>query len=158
MDCTFKTNEGKFNYRVGAIIRNGNKILMARNPNEKREFWYSVGGRVHFGESAEEAILRELKEETGLDCKIERTAAIHENFFEDDDGIHFHEISIFFLIKLTDEIAAIPSGHHTDGGPNGEFLEWIDLSDCEGKTLYPDFFKTTDFSKETGVLNFVTRD
>ena len=141
MDCTFKTNEGKFNYRVGAIIRNGNKILMARNPNEKREFWYSVGGRVHFGESAEEAILRELKEETGLDCKIERMAAIHENFF-----------------KLTDESAAIPSGHHTDGGPNGEFLEWIDLSDCEGKTLYPDFFKTTDFSKETGVLNFVTRD
>ena len=29
MDCTFKTDEGKFNYRVGALIRDGNRILMA---------------------------------------------------------------------------------------------------------------------------------
>ena len=38
MDCTFKTKRGNFNYRVGVIITNGRKILMARNPNEERAF------------------------------------------------------------------------------------------------------------------------
>ena len=71
MDCTFFTENGKFNYRVGAIIKNGRKLLMARNPNEKRVFYYSVGGRVKFGETAQQAIIRELKEETSLDCKIQ---------------------------------------------------------------------------------------
>ena len=37
MDCTFQTPNGKFNFRVGAIITDGRKILMARNPQEKRE-------------------------------------------------------------------------------------------------------------------------
>ena len=64
MDCTFQTEQGKFNYRVGVIIHSGRKVLMARNPNEERAFYYSVGGRVRFGESMEEAALRELKEET----------------------------------------------------------------------------------------------
>ena len=39
MDCTFKTERGNFNYRVGLIITNGRKILMARNPNEERAFY-----------------------------------------------------------------------------------------------------------------------
>ena len=86
MDCTFKTERGNFNYRVGLIITNGRKILMARNPNEERAFYYSVGGRVRFGESLTEAALRELKEETGIDCEIDRLAAIHENFFTCDEG------------------------------------------------------------------------
>lgn len=73
MDCTFKTEQGNFNYRVGVIITDGRKVLMARNPNEERAFYYSVGGRVRFGESMEEAALRELKEETGLDCEIDRS-------------------------------------------------------------------------------------
>ena len=42
MDCTFQTELGKFNYRVGVIIHSGRKVLMARNPNEERAFYYSV--------------------------------------------------------------------------------------------------------------------
>ena len=62
---------------MGVIIHSGRKVLMARNPNEERAFYYSVGGRVRFGESMEEAALRELKEETGIDCELDRLAAIH---------------------------------------------------------------------------------
>ena len=65
---------------MGVIITNGRKILMAHNPNEKRRFYYSVGGRVKFGESLTEAVKRELKEETGIDCEVDRFACLHENF------------------------------------------------------------------------------
>lgn len=60
VDCTFKTDEGKFNFRVGAIIQNGSKILMARNPNDN--LCFSVGGRVKINETLEQAVLGELYE------------------------------------------------------------------------------------------------
>ncbi|MCH5296531.1 MAG: NUDIX domain-containing protein [Ruminococcus sp.] len=158
MDCTFKTEDGKFNFRVGAIIANGRKVLMARNPNESREFYYSVGGRVKVGESLEMAVLRELKEETGITCKIERMVAIHENFFVDDDGVKFHEISIFFLIKPNKELFNIENGQLTKDGPNNEYLEWIDLDNLDGKTIYPEFYKDLDFNSISETKHIVNRE
>lgn len=158
MDCTFKTKQGNFNYRVGAIILSGRKILMARNPGDKREYYYSVGGRVLFGEELTDAVLRELKEETGIDCEIDCLFCIHENFFTADEGIPFHEVSVFFTIKENENLLQIKDGHLTDHGPAGEYLEWIDPDDCDGVTIYPEFFKTVDFEKETDVRHFVSRE
>ena len=158
MDCTFNTELGRFNFRVGAVIMNGRKILMARNPNDKRFYYYSVGGRVKFGETLESAVLRELKEETGVDCEIERLCCLHENFFTDDAGIPYHEISVFFLIKPNDDLLKIENGYKTKDGPTGEYLEWIDLDNCENITIYPEFFKTIDLSDKTKPSHFVSKD
>ena len=157
MDCTFFTENGKFNYRVGAIIKNGRKLLMARNPNEKRVFYYSVGGRVKYGETAHQAILRELKEETSFDCKIHSLYCIHENFFTDDDGVFFHEISLFFIIETNKDILSIKDGKITKDGPSGEYLEWIDLDHCEDITLYPEFLKTADLDDERSLKHFLSK-
>ena len=158
MDCTFKTGLGNFNYRVGVIIMNGRKVLMARNPNDKRKYYYSVGGRVKFGESLTEAVKRELLEETGVDCEIDRLACIHENFFTADEGIPFHEISCFFTVKPNEKLLHIGNGSLTDQGPKGEYLEWIDLDDCDGVTIYPEFFKTVDFDADREFRHFITRN
>ncbi len=158
MDCTFNTELGKFNYRVGVIIKNGSKVLMARNPNEKRMFYYSVGGRVKFGESMTDAVMRELREELGIKCEIDRLVCIHENFFSDDDGIPFHEISCYFSVKQDPVILSVQNGHLTDHGPEGEYLEWIDLDNCEGMTLYPEFIKSLDLSSEGGCVHYITRE
>lgn len=155
MDCTFRTERGSFNYRVGAIIMKDGTVLMARNPLEQREYYYSVGGRVHLGETLTDAILRELKEETGVDCEIDRLACIHENFFTDDDGVPYHEVSVFFVIRPNDALMHIPNGHRTDHGPAGEYLEWIDPRRCE-ITLYPDFLRTVDFAAEHEFRHFIS--
>lgn len=158
MDCTFHTGQGNFNFRVGVIIAHDGKVLMARNPNEKREFYYSVGGRVNFGESMEEAAVREVKEETGVDCEIDRMVGIHENFFTDDGGVPFHEISCFFAVKPNKELLSIKDGHRTDQGPDGEYLVWIDPDRCGDASIYPEFFKTVDFEKEKEIRHFITRE
>lgn len=138
MDCTFRTDKGIFNFRVGAIIQNGSKVLMARNPAEN--CCYSVGGRVKLNETLENAVIREVFEETGIKAEIDRMGFIHENFFTNYKNESYHEISVFFFIKLTDELLKIENGHITDSGPIGEYLEWIDLDKNNDCRVFPEFF------------------
>lgn len=53
---------------VGALVRDGaGRLLLVRRANEPgRGLWSLPGGRVEPGESAEQALVREVREETGL--------------------------------------------------------------------------------------------
>ena len=156
MDCTFVTNEGKFNFRVGAIIQNGNKVLMARNP--KYSSFYSVGGRVMLNETLENAVLREVKEETSVSTEIDRMGFIHECFFTNEEGQHYHEISIYFYIKVTDELLKIKNGHLTNEGPDGEYLQWIELDKEHDFKVFPEFFKEELLNCSDNIKHIVTID
>ena len=68
-DMCVVCDDGILNIRVGAIIMKDGKILMVGND---RDYLYSVGGRVKFGETAEEAVVREVLEETGVQMEIDR--------------------------------------------------------------------------------------
>ena len=97
-DITVNIADGMFNYRVGAIIIDSGEILMVKNSGAS--FYYTVGGRIRFGESAHGAVLREAFEETQIQLEIDRLAYIHENFFiMDSDGETYHEVCLFFLMK-----------------------------------------------------------
>lgn len=78
LDCGFVRGEKWFRYRAGAIIIENGCILVARN--EMDNYYYSIGGGVHLGETAEDAVKREVLEETGVAYEIDRLAFIHENF------------------------------------------------------------------------------
>ena len=76
-DMCVACDDGFLNIRVGAIIMKGGKVLMVGNENV--DYLYSVGGRIKFGEMAEEAIVREVFEETGVKMDVDlifRIAAI----------------------------------------------------------------------------------
>ena len=64
MDITFKTDSGIFNYRVCAMILHDGKILAMQD--DRSPYYYLPGGRVAMGESAEDAVLREVQEELGI--------------------------------------------------------------------------------------------
>ena len=76
-DCTVPIDDGLLNIRVGAIICRGNEFLMMEN--DKDPFLYSVGGRVKFGETAQEAIVREVLEETGTQMEIDMSGMMDGN-------------------------------------------------------------------------------
>ena len=69
-DITLPVGDGYFNLRVGAIIQKDGKVLMVGN--DAVDYVYSVGGRVQFGESLEDAVRREVLEETGTALEVER--------------------------------------------------------------------------------------
>ncbi|HWR65329.1 MAG TPA: NUDIX domain-containing protein [Bellilinea sp.] len=155
MDISFRTGEGRFNFRVGAIIIQDNQILMVRNFRDP--YYYSVGGRVHLHESLEEAVLREVLEETGVPLEIEKLGFIHENFFTlEHSGEVFHEISFFYYMKPVANFLQINASLTEDGIE--EKLEWIPLDKINEYALYPEFFKTDLYSGLDQVQHFVTRD
>lgn len=155
MDCTFRTEQGRFNYRVGAIIINENKVLMVKNSRDP--YYYSVGGRVHMHESMEEAIIREVYEETGVLFEIDRMGYIHENFFILEPNYEeYHEISIYYYMKPIDNYLLISQSLTEDGIE--EKLEWIPLDDIKNYDLYPQFFKDETLISNHGVLHILDRE
>ncbi len=62
---------------VSVIIKKRDKYLMLQQARTRRFplKWMGVSGAVEEGETPEEAALREVKEETGLDIEIVRKAA-----------------------------------------------------------------------------------
>jgi len=155
MDISFRTAEGRFNFRVGAIIIHENQILMVKNHRDP--YYYSVGGRVHLHETLEEAILREVMEETGIPLEIEKLGFIHENFFTlEHSGEVFHEISFFYYMKPFENLSLVNQSLTEDGVE--EKLEWIPLDKIHEVTLYPEFFKTHLYAGLGQVQHFVTRE
>lgn len=62
--------EKKVRATVGAVIENDSKVLLVKRNNEPfKGYWCLPGGHIDFGETAEKAVIREVKEETGLTFK-----------------------------------------------------------------------------------------
>jgi len=129
-DITVKMPGGKLNYRVGAIIVDGGEILMARNGGSP---FFTVGGRVRFGESARDALLREAFEETQIRLEIDRLAYVHENFFAFDDGEFCHEIAFFFRMRPNSLLREMPRLSFTEeeyGDIALQGFPWASLGAC----------------------------
>ena len=58
-DLSVKFAEGMLNVRVGALLVRGNSVLMV---NGSHGDYYTVGGRVRFGETMQSALMREISE------------------------------------------------------------------------------------------------
>ncbi len=154
-DCGFTKENQWFRYRAGAIIIEDNCVLFAGNANE--DYLYSIGGGVHMGETAEDAVLREVYEETGVQYEIDHLAVIHENFFNENNGtlkgLECHEISFYFMMK--------PRGSrelHSDSYTHGarEEMHWILIEDLEKYKAFPTFLKDYLGREHHGIEHIVT--
>jgi len=154
-DMTVSCDGGLINIRVGAIIMQNGKFLMAGN-HVRPEYLYSVGGRVKFGETAQEAVVREVFEETGVNLEIDRLGFVHENYFYGDAEINkgklVYELSFYFYMKVPENFKPVCESFTED--EHKEFLRWI--SPDEPVKYYPEFFKTELLNPENKVKYFMT--
>ena len=136
MDLKFPTPRGLFNYRVGAIIIRNGRYLLMRNPEDP--YYYSVGGRVHFDETTEEAVVREVREETGITLEIERMLFFQEQFFEEETtGEHIHELGVYFLMKDSEALEQVVCTSETGRGVPEE-LVWVPAEELEHVHFVPE--------------------
>ena len=154
-DLNFRTPGGTFNYRVGAIIIRGSKLLMVKS-GKPRPYYWTVGGRVKLHETAEQAIQREVLEETGIAFEAERLAFIHENFFEEKElGERYHEMNLYFLMKPNSAADSIADKAIVGDQP-GDILEWLPFDKLSDIQIYPEFFRTKLKNPGGGIEHIVT--
>jgi len=84
--------------RVAAIIVRDGEILLVRHVKHGKTYWLLPGGGVRYGETLEEALGRELKEETNLDVVVERPVMINDSVPPDR---HRHVLNIYFTARIT---------------------------------------------------------
>ena len=153
-DMCVVCDDGILNIRAGAIIMKNGKLLMVGND---RNYLYSVGGRLKFGETAAEAVVREVFEETGVKMEIDRLGFVHENYFYGDAPSNqnklIYEISFFFYMKVPDTFAPV-SDSFTEGNSK-ERLVWVALD--EDIQIYPEFFKT-ELKNSSDTVKYFTTD
>ncbi|MCK4319286.1 NUDIX hydrolase [Candidatus Micrarchaeota archaeon] len=102
---------------VDCIILKRNKILLIKRGHEPfKDMWALPGGLVEDLESAEEACIRETKEETGLDVKIKKLAGVYSDPGRDPRKV----ISIVFLCEYT----GIPKA-----GDDAKEVGWFEIGE-----------------------------
>ena len=109
-------------------------------------------------EKAEEAVVREVFEETGVIYEIDRLAIIHENFWNGngayDKGLNCHEIALYFLMKPrgTKELHSNSYTRFKDK----ETMHWIPIDDLDKFRYFPSFLKDYLCMSHSEIVHIVT--
>ncbi|GAB1448765.1 NUDIX hydrolase [Bacteroidota bacterium] len=96
-----KNKPSRFTVRSYGILLNAEKeVLLVHETMPEMEFTKFPGGGVEFGEGPEDCVVREFKEETGLDVKVDShfytTGHFQQSAFRSSDQL----IAIYYLLKL----------------------------------------------------------
>ena len=146
MDISFTSGNEKFNYRVCAMIISSGKILAMHD--DRSPYYYLPGGRVAIGETAENAVIREVQEELGVTTKIARPLWLNQAFFtEDVDHLNYHELCIYFLMDIADTGLLTRGKQFTSNeGHCTHTFEWLEFDRLKDEYFYPLFLKKDIFN------------
>ena len=145
MDITFETEAGRFNYRVCAVLLDGGRILAMHD--ERSPYFYLPGGRVRMGERAEDAVLREVREELGIEVRIVRPLWLSQSFFNEDVAhVDYHELCLYFLVDAS-ATDLLTRGDRFRGPElrHVHDFEWLPFERLKDEYFYPLFLKTEIF-------------
>jgi ADP-ribose pyrophosphatase YjhB (NUDIX family) len=88
---------------VNAVVLNGQgEVLLAKRTDNG--LWCIPGGHVDLGETLEQAVLRELLEETGLKAKVLRLVGVYSDpmgSLHMAQGPEWHTVRVSFLCEVT---------------------------------------------------------
>ncbi|WP_232337424.1 NUDIX domain-containing protein [Thermoactinomyces sp. CICC 23799] len=114
---------------ASAVVLNyDGKILLHKRKDNA--LWSLPVGAMELGESIEETIIREVKEETGLDIKVEKLIGIYTDpghRIAYDDGEVRQQFSICFECKVTGGELSVSEESHQVGFFGVEEIEQLDM-------------------------------
>jgi 8-oxo-dGTP diphosphatase len=83
---------------VGAVLIHEGRVLLVRRGKEPlRGRWVVPGGTVELGETLEEALVREVEEETGLVVKPREIVAVFDRIQREADRVDYHYVIVDYL-------------------------------------------------------------
>lgn len=97
------TQNMKREYSAGGIVLKGNQVLLIKNAalrDPSKAYWGFPKGHINEGESAEEAAVREIKEETGVEAEIVKKLGESSYIFT-KQGEQISKTVVYFLLVYT---------------------------------------------------------
>ncbi|WP_392367296.1 NUDIX hydrolase, partial [Streptococcus suis] len=95
--------------------------------------YYTIGGAIAVNETVQDAVVREVKEELGIDSRVNQLGFVVENQFT-HEGIDFHNIEFHFIVE--------PIGEMPEKMIEGQLkqtCEWIALDNLVNLDIVPAF-------------------
>lgn len=96
------------------ILRDGEILLIRRGGEPGAGLWSIPGGNVELGETLEEALKREVREETGLEIIVGKLAGVHNLVVREAGRIRFHYVILDYFADVV----------------SGEMCPASDVTDC----------------------------
>ena len=116
--------------RVAGIVIQENSILLIQHIKNEKKYWLVPGGGVDWGESLEDALIREYKEETNLDIEVKDFLFFSETISPDKNK---HVINLYFLVKIKNDSETMKIGNET----NLSDLKYVSKEEIQNIKLYP---------------------
>jgi 8-oxo-dGTP diphosphatase len=117
---------------VAGVVMAGDKVLLVkRGRAPAKGIWSIPGGAVEVGESLEEALKRELMEETGLQVRVGPLVEVVERVLPDDQGkVEYHYVILDYLCFADPE--------EPRAGSDAAAARWVAFVDLSSAGLTPD--------------------
>ncbi len=118
---------------VGAlIIKNGKLLLIRRGAKPGQGRWSIPGGLVELGERVRDAVVREVKEECGLDIEVEGLMDVFDSIIRDEKGrVQYQFVVVNFLAKI--------QGGILENADDVLEVRWVSLNEVERYNLTNSF-------------------
>jgi len=126
---TKKPQKSRFEFSAGGVVQDGTNLLMVKVQNlEGQQIWTFPKGHIEKGEKAPEAALREVKEETGYECKIVKPFERVQYYFRRDDQLTKKTVTWFLMTPVK------KTGTHDIE----EILEteWVTMEEAQKRAKY----------------------
>ncbi len=149
-DWLFRTPEGICHVRVAAVLIRGGRLLAQKSGGT-----YALpGGHLRFGETTVEALVRELKEEMGVEAACRRLLWTEENFWRWGDR-EAHNLCYYYLI---DANGSAPEEGVLMRDNDSVTFHWLPIAELDGVEIYPTFLKNELPNLSDYPKHFIRRD
>jgi ADP-ribose pyrophosphatase YjhB (NUDIX family) len=124
------------------LVKNQEKYLVIRGHDSKKreDFYRPIGGGIEFGESSDQALIREVKEEVDAEIKNIRLLGVFENIFT-YEGRPGHEIAMVYSAEFVDEKFYTTDKLKMLDSPRNEWCYWVDKKVLQESNFYPEGIK-----------------
>ena len=136
-DWIFSDENNICHFRAAGVLIRDNKLFVQKESNNVCAI---PGGHVSFGETSENALIREFKEEIGIDIVVDRLIWVEENFWKwgTKDA---HNISFYFLVSLSNDSDLADSFNKPIKDHSDINLQWVTFDEIKELEIYPSYIK-----------------
>lgn len=154
-DWLFSSDEYICDLRtVGVLVKN-NRVLVQRDKNGSE---YALpGGHIKIGETLEAGLVREYKEETGVDIEVKRLLWSEECFWEWNGKLAHCN---YPCVKQTRRYRGSYSHHILQSNSKMRCyvpIGWMDIEEIQNVTIYPEFIKTEIHNLNGEIKHFISK-